>query len=161
MQFRTGTALAVIGALLIGASSAAAAKAPPAAVIVPILSAVRDTNTNDLHRLDSYYVAAPVIVDEFPPFVWTGAQAATRWWMGFEKLGKNAGLSNVKAMTLPVRESDTTQDKAYVVVPMEITYVYKAKPQKETGVLTCTLQRTGKTWKIATQTWSTASNTMQ
>lgn len=62
---------------------------------------------------------------------------------------------------LPVRESEMAQERAYVVVPMEITYVYKAKPQKETGVLTCTLQRIGKTWKIATQTWSTASNTMK
>lgn len=82
MLLRLGTVIGTIGALLIGAPTHVAAKTTPAGVIAPILAAVRDTNANDRQRLDSYYVAAPIIIDEFPPFLWSGANAATRWWMG-------------------------------------------------------------------------------
>lgn len=161
MQFRTFTTLAILAALLISPVSRAAAQTPPPPALMATINAVlTDTNANDLSRLDSYYTPNAVVVDEFAPYVWTGSQAASQWWAGVEQLNKKLQISGMKAAAQPVRHFDMSGEKAYVVVPLVLSYTYKNKPQKETGTITCTLLNTGGAWKIATQTWSTETNTM-
>lgn len=161
MRARTVSALIALAALVITLPPHAfAATTPPAGIMTTIRGVLSDTNANNISRVDSYYTADAVVVDEFAPYVWTGAHAGSQWWTGVMNQNKTAHVTNMKASAEPVRASNVTGDKAYVVVPLTITFGYKGKPQKETGTITCTFVRSGSAWKISTQTWSTASSTL-
>jgi hypothetical protein len=149
------TTLAIVAALTLPALAA-----PPAAVLAPINQVIASINAGNTSRLNGYYVSNPILIDEYAPYTWTGSNAAVQWWSGFEQLGKKVGFTNVKASMQQVQHYDVIGDKAYVVAPVVITYMAKGKPQKETGLWAFTLQRAGGTWKIATQSWATATNTM-
>jgi ketosteroid isomerase-like protein len=160
MQIRIVSALLVLGALLAALSAPATAATVPAAVMAPISGIIKDSNANNTAGLDSNYTSDAVVIDEFTPYVWTGSGAGSRWWNGVIQLNKKMSLTNMRAAMRPIEHFNVTGDKAYVVVPLVITYGYKGKLQKETGTLTLTLQRSGNLWKVATQTWGTLSNTM-
>jgi ketosteroid isomerase-like protein len=136
------------------------APAPPASLTAPVSRVVAVLNANDLSRLPSNYTANATIIDEFPPYVWTGRNAPVQWWRGFQQLTTKAHFSNVKTSMQPVQHYSVSGDKAYVVAPLVITYTANGKTQKETGLIACTLVRSGGLWKIATQSWATQTTTM-
>jgi ketosteroid isomerase-like protein len=138
----------------------AAAATPPPDVMAPINAVLAATNADKIAGLDSYYTADAVVVDEFAPYVWTGQTAGTHWWTALDRLGVQMGSSAVHATALAVEHFEVKGDSAYVVIPLEITYTLKGKPQHETGLWTVTLRRSGGAWQIATQTWGTSTSTM-
>lgn len=153
--------LSALLALFASLAAPAAAATVPAGIMTTINAVLNDTNANNLSKLDSYYTSDAVVVDEFPPYMWTGAKAGSTWWGGLMQTNKKMAISNMKAaMSGSIQHFNVAGDKAYVVVPLTVNYAYKGKPQKETGTLTLTMQRSGNAWKIATQTWGTTSNTM-
>lgn len=97
-------------------------------------------------------------MDEFTPYAWTGPTAATQWWAGVDKQMAQMGTKTIHAVAQPIKHYSVTGDSAYVVVPLYISYAVKGKPGHKTGLFTLTLRRTGDTWKIATQTWATATS---
>jgi ketosteroid isomerase-like protein len=138
----------------------AAAKSLPAAVMAPISAILAATNADKGAELGTYYTPDAVVVDEFAPHVWTGPTAAAQWWAGVDKQMAQMGTHAIHAAAQPIKHFDVTGDSAYVVVPLNISYAVKGKPGHETGLFTLTLRRSGGTWKIATQTWATATSTM-
>lgn len=160
MQLRNLLTSIALTAVLAGLAAPASAAAPPAGVMATISAVLKDTNANDTSKLDGYYTSDAVVIDEFAPYVWTGTGAGTRWWTSLVAFNRKMSISNMKASMQSIQHFNVAGDKAYAVVPLTISFGYKGKPQKETGTLTLTLQRSGNDWKIATQTWGTLSNTM-
>jgi ketosteroid isomerase-like protein len=160
MQLRSLLTSIALTAILAGLAAPASAATVPAAVMAPISAVLKYTNANDTSKLDAYYTSDAVVIDEFAPYVWTGSSAGARWWTSLMAVNRKTSISNMKASMQPVQHFNVSGDKAYVVVPATVSFFYKGKPQKETGTLTMTLQRSGTDWKIATQTWGTLSNTM-
>jgi ketosteroid isomerase-like protein len=154
---RTISLLAAVFAML---AAPAAAKSVAAAVMAPISAMLAATNADKGAELAAYYTADAVVVDEFAPYAWTGPTAAAQWWAGVDKQMAQMGTKTIHAVAQPIKHYDVTGDSAYVVVPLSISYVVKGKPGHETGLFTLTLRRSGGTWKIATQTWATATSTM-
>jgi ketosteroid isomerase-like protein len=138
----------------------AAAKSPPAAVMAPINAMLAATNADKGAELAAYYTPDAVVVDEFAPYAWTGPAAAAQWWAGVDKQIAAMGTHAIHAAAQPIKHFDVTGDSAYVVVPLIISYAVKGKPGHETGLFTLALRRSGGQWKIATQTWATATSTM-
>jgi ketosteroid isomerase-like protein len=138
----------------------ATAKSLPAAVMAPINAMLAATNADKGTELAAYYTPDAVVVDEFAPYVWTGPTAASQWWAGVDKQIAQMGTHTIHAAAQPIKHFDVTGDSAYVVVPLYISYAVKSKPGHETGLFTLTLRRSGGAWKIATQTWATATSTM-
>jgi ketosteroid isomerase-like protein len=149
--------LAAIFAML---AAPAAAKSLPVAVRVPIDAMLAATNADKGGELAAYYTSDAVVVDEFAPYVWTGPTAASQWWAGVDKQMAQMGTKAIHAAAQPIVHYSVTSDSAYVVVPLYISYAVKGKPGHETGLFTLTLRRSGGAWKIATQTWATATSTM-
>jgi ketosteroid isomerase-like protein len=138
----------------------AAAKSLPTAVMAPIDAMLAATNADKGEDLAAYYTSDAVVVDEFAPYAWTGPTAAAQWWAGVDKQMAQMGTKTIHAVARPISHYGVTGDSAYVVVPLYISYTVKGKPGHETGLFTLTLRRSGGTWKIATQTWATATSTM-
>lgn len=160
MQLRRLLGFIALSALFAGLPGPASAATVPVAVMAPISGIIKDTNANNTSKLNSYYTSDAVVVDEFAPYTWNGSDAGSRWWTGQMEFSKKLSVSNMQAAMQPIQHFSVTGDRAYVVVPLVITYGYKGKQQKETGTLTLTLRRSGNAWKIATQTWGTLTNTM-
>jgi ketosteroid isomerase-like protein len=147
-------------AAIFSIAAPAMATSPPAAVMAPIKAMLAATNADNGAGLAAFYTPDAAVVDEFAPYMWTGPTAATQWWAGVDKQIAQMGTHAIHAAAQPIKHFDVTGDSAYVVVPLIISYIVKGKPEHETGLFTLTLRRSGSTWKIATQTWATATSAM-
>ncbi len=160
MRVRTLCIAVVQAGLIARAAFAAVPTVPPAAVVAPIAHMLRDCSNHDSSHLDSYYLSNATVVDEFAPYTWTGSNAALQWWDDLERANEQQNTNGMKVVMLPVKHFAVSGDRAYVIVPLVITYTASGKPQTETGLAAFTLRRSGGAWKIATQSWATSTNTM-
>jgi ketosteroid isomerase-like protein len=95
------------------------------------------------------------IIDEFPPYVWQGTAACSRWANDYEADAKKNGTTEAAVALDNPRHVEVTGDRAYVVVPATFTFKQKGKPMKETGsTLTVALQKTSAGWRITAWAWA-------
>lgn len=139
------TVLALIGAAPITDPQAAAAKSVATAAIARI-------NANDPAGLRSLFTDDTTILDEAPPFRWTGPNAATDW---LKQLNENAATDGVRKFT----QSGTdllgfANDKARFVAPYDESLPRSNGPL-DRGQWVFVLQRLGDTWKIKEAAWVT------
>jgi ketosteroid isomerase-like protein len=156
MKFRSSLILAAMLAALTLPSTAAL----DSAAMQTVNGIVADLNANNTTHLSTHYLPNAVISDEFAPYTWMGSGAASRWWTGFNQLVARYKFTNVRSTIGTIKFSSITGDSAYAVVPLELRYTAKGKPQRETGAVILTLKRANGSWKVLTQSWATYSNTM-
>lgn len=95
-----------------------------------------------------------IIIDDFPPHVWQGANACSTW---FDDYGKDATANGIADGIVKIGkpwQAVATGDRGYVVVPAKYTYTQKGKPVVESGsVWTLALHKVGGLWKISGWAW--------
>lgn len=162
MQFRSLPAIAALAAILVASAlpTTAANPAPPASMLKPIQTALAAFNAGNPKMLRGIYASNVTIVDEYTPYVWSGADAGTAWVNDFGKFAKSIHLTSAKGTLLPVRIFNQSGNRAYVVAPLDFVAIINGKPSKEHGTWTFTLQRSGSSWLVVTQTWGVVSETM-
>jgi hypothetical protein len=158
MKLRSLVIIALIAAAALRAS--AATTTPPSAIMQPVRNALASLNTSSAKPLAGIYTTNATIVDEFAPYSWSGANAGSMWFNDFGKFAKSVGLTNAKGTLLKPTAFNMSGDRAYLVIPLDFGGMMKGKAIKEHGTWTFTLQRTGSTWRIVTQSWGTVSETM-
>ncbi|CAN5133671.1 hypothetical protein BH10PSE3_BH10PSE3_21620 [soil metagenome] len=134
--------------------TAPAAFAGDAAVEAPIRRMTDGFNKGDIAAVKALHVPAPTIVDNVPPFIWTGPKAFDTWLGDLVKsetaLGKTDG---VVWFGDPVDEV-IAGDRAYVVTPCAYTYKLKGLAVRETGMTAFVLIKDGADWKIESWSWA-------
>jgi len=96
-----------------------------------------------------------VVIDEFAPYLWSGADACGRWAADFDADAKKRGVEPLKVTLGKARHVDVVGDRAYVVAPASYSYKLKGKPRTERGAtMTLALQKSGSDWKIVAWSWS-------
>jgi ketosteroid isomerase-like protein len=153
----------VIRALAIAAFTAslafpAAAADTSAAVIQTLKGVLAAANADNASRLNAYFAANATVVDDFPPFSWTGNDAGARWWSASDKDLAKHGIAGVHAVLGPITRFAVVGDDAYVIAPLTIGYAVRGRPAHSSGLWTMTFHRSGGSWKIASATWTTASS---
>jgi hypothetical protein len=133
---------------------------PTPAMMKPIQAALDALNNGNPKLLTGIYASNATVVDEFPPYSWSGATAGADWFNDFGKFAKQVHLTNARGSLLPVKNFNESGGRAYIVVPTNFGGSIKGKPMKETGTWTFTLQRSGSAWMIVTQSWGTVTETM-
>ncbi len=124
-------------------------------VNAPIQQMMKAFNTNDTKLLASLYAAGNItIVDEVPPYVWTGTNANESWLADLEKHDKAAGVTGETATARPATRADIVGDTAYVVVPTTYSYKEKNTPMVQEAHMVFVLHKEGGAWKIASWTWA-------
>jgi hypothetical protein len=159
MKLRTLAFLVAAVALVLSPANAAT-PAPSAAIMQPIRNALASLNTNSTKPLAGIFAPNVTIVDEFAPYSWRGPNAGMMWFSDFGKFAKSIGLTNAKGTLLKPTAFNQSGNRAYVVIPVDFGGMMKGKAIKEHGTWTFTLQRSGSTWRIVTQSWGTVSETM-
>lgn len=98
------------------------------------------------------------IIDEFPPYAWTGSNACKQWSDDYDADAKKNGVTKPSVMFGRPRHLEVMGDRAYVVLPSEYDYTQNGKAVKETGAsITIALQKAGRDWKVSAWTWAKGS----
>jgi hypothetical protein len=139
-----------IAALLTSLALPVAASGPEAAVMATLNGVIAAVDADNASQINSYFTSSANVVDDFPPFSWSGPAAGARWWRA----------SDVQAVLQPVTRFAVAGDDAYVVAPLTITYTVKGQPAQTSGLWTLTLRQIGGSWKIKSATWTTTSGSM-
>jgi ketosteroid isomerase-like protein len=96
-----------------------------------------------------------IIIDDFPPHEWQGANACSDWWNAYAAFAKNSGITDDHVALGKPWHITVTGDRAYVVVPATYTYNQKGKPITESdSVWTLALQKLAGGWRIAGWAWA-------
>jgi len=100
--------------------------------------------------------ASPVaIIDEFPPYVWSGPTACADWASYYDAASKKDKVTHQVVKLAKPKLVDVSGDRSYVVVPANYTYQQDGKPMAENGsLLTVALQKGPDGWRITAWTWS-------
>jgi hypothetical protein len=150
-----GFALALLCAL-----RAPAPAATDPAILKPVDALMAAVVAGNGAGVRAAYQSTAEIVDEFPPFHWSGAGAATRWSNGFAKLLESDGMSQISVTRAGPPAVSVDGPHAYAVVPAQFSYVAAGKRQTERADWTFALVELPKTgWHIASSAWVKYSDT--
>lgn len=109
-----------------------------------------DVKTFELiHRPDA------IILDEFPPHIWTGRNSTLYFWNDFRS--QVAQISDLKLETSEPIACRSANDICYAVAPLTISYSRLTEPVKYEGTLTFVLERNSDSWKIKSWTYARSS----
>jgi uncharacterized protein (TIGR02246 family) len=95
-----------------------------------------------------------VILDDFPPHVWQGAEACAAWFKDFQAFAAKSEITAAKVTVGKAQHVDINSDDAYVVAPTTFNFNKSGKPVKETGIVTLKLHKTATGWLIAGWAWA-------
>ena len=128
--------------------------APPLAISKLANAVVNASNADDAPSLSKLYTNDAIVVDEIPPFAWRGAAAGVAWWRSVEAFLNKEHL-HIKLVDVRVNDFQGSADDGYLIQPMTLLEIGKGGPSSETGTLTYTFHKSGGTWLISSQVWTT------
>ena len=145
----------LLAALLQGGAAAqdkAQDKTGPMALVHQFVDAF---NKGDAKTAEAACADQTSIIDEFPPYEWSGSGGCAKWMNDYDADAKKNGITDGNVTLGSTRHADVTADRAYVVVPADYSYKQKGKAVKETGsILTVALQKSGSDWRIVGWSWA-------
>jgi ketosteroid isomerase-like protein len=143
-------ALAIAGLF----AAPAVAAGPPKAIMTTIDGLAAATNSQNTARVSSYFASSATVIDEFPPFIWSGSGAGASWWDAVKKGNAKAHWTHLHVSVGTITQYTVAGDMAYVVVPLDISWMMGAKRVHETGLWMMTLARSASAWKVTTASWA-------
>lgn len=146
--------LLIAAALGLAIAAPAAAKPSTPALAAPIAAFIDAFNKGDVAAAGAPMDASVTIIDEVPPFVWTGPKAFTTWVADLAANDKAAGISDEKVAISPATREVVGGSRAYVIVPAVYTFTQKGTAMREAAQMTFALHKGKAGWKIAGWTWT-------
>ena len=126
-----------------------------AAVVKTVQGFVDAFNRGDTKTAAGLCAVQTSIIDEFPPYEWTGAGGCAKWMTAYDADAKKNAITDGAVTLGSPRHVDIAGDRAYVVVPADYAFKQKGKPVKETGsTLTIVLRKSGAAWRLSAWSWS-------
>jgi ketosteroid isomerase-like protein len=112
-------------------------------------------NKNDTKSSVAACADEAIIIDEFPPHVWSGAGACQKWVDDFGADAQKKGITDPFVTVGKANVLDVSGDRAYVVVPTTYSFKEKGKAMREAhAFLTVALQKVTSGWRITGWSWS-------
>lgn len=139
-------------------SVAAQQTAEQKAVVSVVNQFIDGFNKGDVPAAIATCAEQTSIIDEIPPFEWSGAGACGRWANDYDADAKKKGIT-AGAVTLGApRHNVVDGDRAYLVIPSSYEVTQQGKQVKQTGaVMAVTLRKGAAGWKITAWSWSTGT----
>jgi ketosteroid isomerase-like protein len=99
--------------------------------------------------------AEAIIIDDFAPHVWQGANACAVWWDAYAADATANGIADGIVKIGKPFQVTVAGDRGYVVFPAKYSYMQHGKPVVENGSnWTMALQKVGGVWKISGWAWA-------
>jgi hypothetical protein len=141
--------------VLLGAA-ASAQQATNTELMAPIQKFIDSFNKGDMAGAAATHAAGPglAIIDEVPPYHWTGADAFKTWSEALDADAKKNGMTEPKVTVSAPTRVESSGDRAYVVVPAVFTYKLRGVPMREAAQMAFVLQKSASGWLIQGWTWT-------
>ncbi len=152
-------AVASASALSIGAQ-AAQVSGPDPEVMATVTAALDAGIAGDIGRMRDQYAPDCTFIDEFAPFLWTGPGALGGYLASGGRMYQETRRRDGKVTLEPPAFVYVSGDSAFVVEPLSGAATVGGKPYVQRGAFAYTLARTAGRWKITSQTWTKASESL-
>ena len=129
------------------------------AMLAPIERLACFMATGEEAHLDGVFSADLAIVENFPPFLFEGPDAADLWREGFLDHALRNGLMDLKASFGPAQDFRQEGDLAYFALPTRWTGSSHGVAFEETGGWAFVLVREDGAWRIRAYGWAVTSRT--
>ncbi len=106
---------------------------------------------------DSLFTGDGVVVDEIPPFRWTGPHAASQWIAAVKALLAGEHETSLSVAGGKPIEYMQGEGAAYLILPVTLIATAKPKPVRENGTMTYTFRQVDGDWKISSVVWTTSA----
>lgn len=146
--------LGVVAWVFLGA--AASAQQTNTELMAPIQKFMDTFNKGDMAGAEATHAAVPdlTIIDEVPPYHWSGPGAFKAWSTDLDSDSKKQGMTEMMASVSAPTRVETNGDRAYVIVPAVLTYKVKGVAMRSTAQMTFVLQKGTAGWLIHGWTWT-------
>lgn len=149
------SALGLVAGMAFGSCFATQSFASDEIDVMAVVKAyLADMNNGDVAHFTKLCAPQTVIIDDFPPHVWQGANACTEWLTALVAYDAKKGITP-EALTIGApRRLSVNGDHAYVVLPAGYKYTLQGKPVDETNsVWTISLQKSADGWRVTGWAW--------
>ena len=103
----------------------------------------------------AYFLPDATIVEDLAPYSWHGPTAGMEWLQAMNANAERSGMSGVNMRFLPATTVHITGERAYAVIPGDLTYAFKDGAVRHAqGHVTFSLQKVAADWRIASLTWT-------
>ena len=141
----------VLAVTVLGSSAVASEQTD---VMAPVQQFVEGFNRGDTKMAERVCTHDTLIIDDFPPNVWQGAGATSRWLNDYEAYAKSNGITDGTITLGKPSHIDVAGIHAYVVVPVTLALKKKGNPVSQPGVMTIALRQDANRWRIAGWAWA-------
>ncbi|HEY2712956.1 MAG TPA: hypothetical protein VGI60_10605 [Chthoniobacterales bacterium] len=142
----------ILAFAVVGARPAIASR--EADVMMPVRQFITGFNKGDPKIAQAACVDTIFIIDDFPPHVWGGSGAISKWLRDLDSFEKKNGTSDPSVAFGKPRHFDVTGTHAYVIVPAKLSYKKQGQLVRETGLMTVVLHKGAAGWRIAAWSWT-------
>lgn len=115
---------------------------------------VEGFNADDTDVMQAACADGTSIIDDFPPYQWTGPGATTRWYRDMAGMAAQYAMSDWSVTVDEPRHLIVSDGLAYVVVPVEARWLEEGRPADRTGYLTAALGEVADGWRISAFAWA-------
>jgi len=124
-------------------------------VMAVVKAYLADMNKGDVTNFTKLCAPQAIILDDFPPHVWQGANACTEWLNALVAYDAKIGIEPEQLTMGAPRRLSVDGDHAYVVLPAGYKYKLHGKLINEThSVWTIALQKTADGWRVTGWAWA-------
>jgi len=145
--------LSVATAICVALSNPAQA-APADDAVRAVTTWLDKFNAGDMSAFYAAHTANPVIVDEFAPYLWSGANATHVWADGFDADAEAHGITEPRMDWAAPLRADSDGKSAYIVLPTVYRFKQNGRAMSAAGTMTFVMSRAADGWKIASWTYS-------
>lgn len=121
--------------------------------VAPVEAVIAAIKSDNAVALSTLYSNNAVIVDEQPPFEWTGPDAGARWLAASSDSKWSRRIARFRAALADIRV-DSSSGSAYVIVAGAFSSANSKEPWQQHGTLTFTLKELNNHWKVISQVWA-------
>ena len=160
-RMNTLFACTILGLFVLAPMTRAHSAEPDPAILATVDAAIAAINSGSVDAARAAYAEAPTaIVDDFPPFVWSGASAVEDYARDFKSVLTQYGITDWRFQRQQPRYELTTGDRAWLVVPATFPFMLKGKPQAVAADWTFVLAKQNGKWRIQVSAFGDTHHTL-
>jgi ketosteroid isomerase-like protein len=112
-------------------------------------------NSGDAKTMVAMCADHSVIIDEFAPYEWHGADGCAKWGEAYDVNATQNKITGGKVTLGKPLHVDVTNDHAYIVTPVKYEFMQAGKPVVEpSSIITIALVKSANGWRINGWAWS-------
>lgn len=122
--------------------------------MVAVRRFVEGFNLDDVDLAQGACLEVTSVIDDFPPHLWTGHRATTRWYSEMSEWAAEYGMSDWSLTLGEPRHVIVSDRDAYVAVSVAARWSEDGTPAERTGSLAVALREPPDGWRISALAWS-------